>query len=91
MALYRDRIILTVGGGNGLEPETQPLNGATPRAAFNGLDFDRHDELRGLAGAPKQAFEGIVINRFEDLDELLTIDPVHEVQDEGWPHRQSDD
>jgi hypothetical protein len=90
LALYRDRIILTVGKADGVESAPGPGMGGE-RPAFTGLGFDRHDELHGLVGAPKQAFEGIVINRFEDLDELLTIDPVHEVRDEGWPHRQRAD
>jgi len=65
-----------------------------PRDAFAGLPLDRFDQLRPLVGGPadgKPPFDGMTLNRFEDLDELLTIDPVHEVTDAGWPHRQAAD
>jgi hypothetical protein len=32
-------------------------------------------------------FPGLAIHRFTDLQELLFLDPVHEVDDEGWPMR----
>jgi hypothetical protein len=39
-----------------------------------------------LAFDPAAAYEPPVLERFEDLQELLLIDPVHQVdQDYGWP------
>lgn len=29
----------------------------------------------------------VTIERFEDLKDLLLLDPVHEVDQQGWPHR----
>ena len=28
-----------------------------------------------------------VMQRFTDMQELLLLDPIHEVNDEGWPHK----
>ena len=36
------------------------------------------------AGA-KRAFPGLAIHRFTDFQELFFIDPVHEVDETGWP------
>lgn len=45
-----------------------------------------------LTDLPKQSLNGSysppVLETFRDLQELITIDPVHEVDDDGgWPHR----
>lgn len=41
-----------------------------------------------LAGAGSATFEEPVVEAFEDLQELIAIDPVHEVDPmQGWPHR----
>jgi len=40
------------------------------------------------AGAGPAGFEESVVEAFEDLQELISIDPVHEVDPmQGWPHR----
>lgn len=31
-----------------------------------------------------------VLERFDDLQELLLLDPVHDVSEAGWPHRLDD-
>jgi Coenzyme PQQ synthesis protein D (PqqD) len=28
-----------------------------------------------------------ILQRYDDLQELLLLDPVHDVEDAGWPHR----
>lgn len=35
-------------------------------------------------------FEAPVLERFADLQELLVLDPVHDVTEEGWPHARPD-
>lgn len=48
----------------------------------------------GAAAAPlperadmsKAAFVPPVIERFEDLQEMLLADPIHDVEPQGWPH-----
>lgn len=34
-----------------------------------------------------ELFRGLTIQRFTDIQELLLIDPVHEVDERGWPAR----
>ena len=43
--------------------------------------------------ADRPGFEAPVIERFDDLQDLILLDPVHEVSEEqGWPHaRPTDD
>lgn len=36
---------------------------------------------------PAQSYEDPALERFEDMAELLILDPIHEVEEEGWPHR----
>ena len=36
---------------------------------------------------PPRAFEPPVIERFDDLQGLLLVDPIHDVSDQGWPLR----
>lgn len=31
-----------------------------------------------------------LLERFDDLQELLVLDPVHDVSEAGWPHRSDD-
>jgi len=54
------------------------------------IDSDRPmppDDAYDLAIGPRQ-YEEAVIECFEDLQELIAIDPVHEVDPmQGWPHR----
>ncbi|MEO8849195.1 MAG: PqqD family protein [Casimicrobiaceae bacterium] len=34
------------------------------------------------------SYQGFAIERFDDMREMLTLDPVHEVGDFGWPQRR---
>jgi len=38
-------------------------------------------------GGQRSPFPGFGFERFEDMQALLVIDPVHEVGDFGWPRR----
>jgi hypothetical protein len=37
---------------------------------------------------PKRPFQPLILERFNDMKELLLLDPIHEVEDAGWPHRK---
>lgn len=37
--------------------------------------------------APRKPFDPPRLNRYTDMQELLLLDPVHEVDDTGWPNR----
>ena len=39
----------------------------------------------------KIAFTLPVIERYNDMQELLLLDPIHEVDDTGWPNRKQED
>lgn len=39
---------------------------------------------------PVDAFDSPTLEKFSDLQELLVLDPVHDVTEEGWPHARPD-
>ncbi len=51
---------------------------------------ERHGTAPGVAmnGSARASFSGLAIHRFTDLKELFWLDPVHEVDDTGWPSPQ---
>ena len=50
----------------------------TPRAAIS------------ADGAAKQAFEQPVLEKYTDMQDLVLLDPVHEVDEAGWPQQRPD-
>jgi hypothetical protein len=54
-----------------------------------------HDGLVDLAAEPPQIAAGVElptystprVEKFTDLQELLMLDPIHEVDSAGWPHK----
>lgn len=36
------------------------------------------------------AFTAPVLHKHQDMQDLLLIDPIHEVESAGWPHKQAD-
>lgn len=42
--------------------------------------------LNELEQRQKETFSGVVLHKFNDMEDLLLLDPVHEVNDLGWPH-----
>ena len=39
---------------------------------------------------PKAPYSEPVLNKYTDMEELLLLDPVHDVEEEGWPHARPD-
>lgn len=39
------------------------------------------------AAAAPLPFAGLGLRRYDDLEELLLLDPVHDVDETGWPHQ----
>jgi Coenzyme PQQ synthesis protein D (PqqD) len=39
-----------------------------------------------LDGEPPIAYEPVELQRYSDMEELLLLDPIHEVDQQGWPH-----
>jgi hypothetical protein len=35
---------------------------------------------------PALPFKAVTLQRYSDMEELLLLDPIHEVDEQGWPH-----
>ena len=46
--------------------------------------------LESIRPGPKPALPKPVVNCFEDMRDLIQLDPVHEVSEAGWPHIRPD-
>lgn len=57
---------------------------ASPEPADSGRASDGED-----AGTTphRGAFEAPALHKYTDMQELLLVDPIHEVEDTGWPER----
>lgn len=51
------------------------------------LEASKRDSLAGLPELTGNVFAQPTIERFDDLQELLLLDPVHDVDHTGWPRR----
>ena len=54
---------------------------------------DRNAAVKNLPVEPvddRPAFAPPVLHRFTDMQQLLLLDPIHEVGEQGWPDPQSD-
>ncbi len=45
---------------------------------------------QALREGGKQKFEPPLLEKYSDMQELLLLDPIHEVDEEGWPHKVED-
>ena len=66
------------------------------RLADEAILCPRPDEVAaGLSDTveawPAATYSGFGFERYDDMQALLVIDPVHEVGDFGWPSRSADD
>ena len=60
---------------------TEPSDRGVDRAALDAaLD----------AAIPAGDYAGLGVERFDDLADLILLDPVHEVTEAGWPHPATD-
>jgi hypothetical protein len=57
------------------------LIAATEEAAASGEERAADDAARSPFAAP-------VLTRYTDMQELLLLDPIHEVDETGWPQRR---
>ncbi|MGE0449783.1 MAG: PqqD family protein [Vicinamibacterales bacterium] len=64
------------------DPASSP-SGAQGAAAQGSLE-------PGAAPPAKAPYSAPVFERFEDMKELLLLDPIHDVGDPGWPHAKTD-
>ena len=48
--------------------------------------------ISSLKGLPEtDTFEAPLLDKYTDMQDLLLLDPIHEVDEEGWPFTQQDD
>lgn len=47
--------------------------------------------LQPTSTAEKLDFTPPLLERYSDMQELLLLDPIHEVDEEGWPHKIEED
>lgn len=45
-------------------------------------------EIAAEVQAEKLPFQTPVLEKYNDMQDLLLLDPIHEVDETGWPHRQ---
>ncbi len=48
------------------------------------------EPLQGRNGCDRPRFRVPVLHKFTDMQELLVLDPIHEVDTAGWPHKKTD-
>jgi hypothetical protein len=57
-------------------------------------DFDKNQAGETISAAPVTdlpAFVPPILDRYTDMQELLLLDPIHEVGEKGWPIQKSDE
>jgi coenzyme PQQ synthesis protein D (PqqD) len=55
-----------------------PVDGAEAQAEFNQEPHSNNNHERPSFNAP-------MLNKYSDMQELLLLDPIHDVDDAGWP------
>jgi hypothetical protein len=48
-------------------------------------DGEEKDEVEPASKEPVSDFIAPVLNKYTDMEALLLADPIHEVQEQGWP------
>jgi hypothetical protein len=72
---------------NELNQENLIINDNSETSETNsGFDY------REISGAltKKMSFEAPILHKYNDMQELLLIDPIHEVEETGWPNVKQD-
>ena len=46
-----------------------------------------HQGKPAVPALPAMTFGVPVVEKFSEMQDLLTLDPIHEVDETGWPHR----
>lgn len=54
-------------------------------SSVNGDSVTRNDSRDAESSEKKAPFQMPVLNRFTDMQELLLLDPIHDVDETGWP------
>ncbi len=57
-----------------------------PRDTGTGADFGHHSSEADGGSVGRLPFQPPTIEKFSDMQDLLLLDPIHEVDEMGWPH-----
>jgi hypothetical protein len=49
------------------------------------------DEINPVPESNPIIFNEWTYTRFDDMSDLIRLDPIHDVSEKGWPHRKSND
>jgi hypothetical protein len=49
------------------------------------------EEMQGLLQKTASAMTSLEINKYSDMQEMLLLDPIHDVDEKGWPEPKKDD
>jgi hypothetical protein len=71
-----------------LRQEELILPGAPESGTPPASGLDRAVQSGGRAS--RKAFERPVLQTYTDMEDLLLLDPIHEVDETGWPNRPAD-
>jgi hypothetical protein len=50
---------------------------------------DNPDTLVGEDPTMRSPFQPLVLHKYVDMQEMLLLDPIHEVDDTGWPNKKA--
>ncbi|RYD98824.1 MAG: PqqD family protein [Sphingomonadales bacterium] len=68
------------------DPDRARLSASAFLDELLALSLIRETSQGGYRPAEFPAFDAPKIEKFEDMAELIKLDPIHEVTDAGWPH-----
>lgn len=73
------------------EPATLTVERMVGQYEVEGLIRERDARpVEDVPPAAPAAYEEPVLNKYTDMEELLLLDPVHDVEEAGWPHARPD-
>jgi hypothetical protein len=76
----------------GTEPMQAQVEAFAARLSSEGLliEADPPETVGTLPVISVAGWQEPLLERFDDMQELLLLDPVHDVTEAGWPHRRDD-
>jgi hypothetical protein len=54
----------------------------------DGSESDRAVQEKTAESAKKSSFEFPVLQKYTDMEDMLLLDPIHDVDETGWPNLQ---
>lgn len=91
----REEAVAMVAGdyGVGVEELGEAVEHLTAQLLAEGILVEGEAAANGgfpgsaASGSPSRPYEAPALGRYTDMQELLVLDPIHEVDESGWPNR----